>query len=150
MLVRTPVDKEPLVDLYQNADSLEQASKDKDAIFSAIRSGKFDTTGSVQGMYFKILKEGNGRQVLVSDTVIAKYKGSLLDGTIFDETKSDPATFPLRRLIRGWQIGLPLCKVGGTIRLIIPSALAYSIRDRGMKIPPNQVLVFDVEVIGTK
>jgi FKBP-type peptidyl-prolyl cis-trans isomerase len=56
----------------------------------------------------------------------------------------------LKRLIKGWQIGLPLCRVGGAIRLIIPSALAYSIRDRGMKIPPNQVLVFDIEVLGTK
>jgi len=150
VLTRLPLNKEPSVDLYQNADTLFQAEKDKAAIISAIRSGKFDTTGSLQGMYYKILKEGTGKPVLVSDTVVARYKGTLLDGRLFDETKSDPATFPLKRLIKGWQIGLPLCRVGGAIRLIIPSALAYGIRDRGMKIPPNQVLVFDIEVLGTK
>ncbi|MBA4197680.1 MAG: hypothetical protein C0459_09020 [Chitinophaga sp.] len=52
--------------------------------------------------------------------------------------------------MKGWQIGLPLCKVGGTIRLIIPSALAYSIRSRSKAIPPNSILVFDIEVLGVK
>ena len=86
----------------------------------------------------------------LTDTVIARYKGALLDGEIFDQTKDKPATFPLARLIKGWQIGVPLCRVGGAIRLIIPSALAYSIRDRGYLIPPNQVLVFDIEVLIVK
>jgi FKBP-type peptidyl-prolyl cis-trans isomerase len=45
---------------------------------------------------------------------------------------------------------VPLCKVGGKIRIIIPSGLAYGIRTRSMAIPPNQVLVFDVEVVAAK
>jgi hypothetical protein len=56
------------------------------------------------------------------------------------------ATFPLARLIRGCK-WVPLCKVGGAGRLLIPSALAYSIRDRGYLIQPNRVLVFDIEVL---
>jgi FKBP-type peptidyl-prolyl cis-trans isomerase len=50
----------------------------------------------------------------------------------------------------GWQIGVPLCKVGGKIKIIIPSNLGYSIRTRSAKIPPNSVLVFEIEVLDAK
>ena len=72
------------------------------------------------------------------------------DGSVFDETKDKPATFPLKRLIMGWQIGVPLCKVGGKIKIIIPSNLGYSIRTRAAKIPPNSILVFEIEVVDAK
>jgi len=80
---------------------------------------------------------------------MVRYKGQLMDGSVFDETKEEPATFPLKRLIKGWQAGLPFCRQGGKIRLIIPSALAYSIRNLGI-IPPNSPLIFDVEVVEIK
>lgn len=147
---RKAVAQSPVIDFYNNADSTVQAAADKKAIFDAIASGKFDTTGSKDGLYYKILKEGTGNRVMVSDTVVAYYKGALLHGEIFDSTKDAPAVFPLNRLIKGWQIGLPLCKAGGKIRLFIPSGLAYSIRTRSPKIPPNSVLVFDIEVVGVK
>jgi FKBP-type peptidyl-prolyl cis-trans isomerase len=140
----------PVAGLYKNADSAIETAREKQAIFEAIASGKLDTTGSKDGVYYKILAEGNGRHVMVSDTVVAFYKGSILNGGIFDQTEKDPATFPLSRLIRGWQTGVPMCKTGGKIRLIIPSALAYSIRTRSPKIPPNSILVFDIEVVGVK
>jgi FKBP-type peptidyl-prolyl cis-trans isomerase len=73
-----------------------------------------------------------------------------MNGEIFDQTKEKPATFPLNRLIKGWQIGLTKCKKGGKMRLIIPSALAYSIRARAEKIPPNSILLFDIEVLDIK
>jgi Domain of unknown function (DUF3472)/Domain of unknown function (DUF5077)/FKBP-type peptidyl-prolyl cis-trans isomerase len=148
--VRKPTQIPPVIDLYKNADSAVQTAKEKQQIFAAIAAGKLDTTGSVNGVYYKILKEGTGRNVLLSDTVVAFYKGSILNGEIFDQTKTEPATFPLARLIKGWQVAVPMCKVGGTIRLIIPSAIAYSIRTRGPKIPPNSVLVFDIEVLSVK
>ncbi len=147
---RNPTQVAPVIDLYKNADSAVQTAKEKQAIFAAIAAGKLDTTGSVNGVYYKILKEGTGRNVLLSDTVVAFYNGSILNGEIFDQTKAEPATFPLARLIKGWQIAVPMCKVGGTIRLIIPSAIAYSIRTRSAKIPPNSILVFDIEVVSVK
>ncbi len=140
----------PVIDLYKNADSAVQTTKEKQAIFAAIAAGTLDTTGSVNGVYYNILKEGTGRNVLLTDTVVAFYKGSILNGEIFDQTKAEPATFPLARLIKGWQLAVPMCKVGGTIRLIIPSAIAYSIRTRSAKIPPNSILVFDIEVLSVK
>ena len=86
----------------------------------------------------------------VSDTLTVNYKGWLINGEVFDQSKDKPVTFPLSRLIKGWQIGLTKCRKGGKIRLIIPSAIAYSIRARSEKIPPNSILLFDVEVLDIK
>src|SRR4030095_4010124 len=141
----------PIVNLYSHLDSLEQLQIDKKLITQAITENKTDAKQDHDGVYYSILKEGTGRQVSVNDTVTVFYKGYLFsDNSVFDETKDKPATFPLKRLIMGWQIGVPLCKVGGKIKIIIPSNLAYSIRTRAAKIPPNSILVFEVEVVDAK
>jgi len=137
----------PAVNLFSHVDSLEQLEIDKKLITAA----NTDAKNIHDGVYYTILKEGNGRQVSVNDTVSVFYKGYLLsDNSVFDQTKDKPATFPLKRLIMGWQIGVPLCKVGGKIKIIIPSNIGYSIRTRGAKIPPNSVLVFEIEVVDAK
>ena len=141
----------PVINLFSHIDSTQQAINEVKLIDEAVASGKTDVKQNKDGVYYTILKEGTGRQVLLTDTVVAHYKGYLFnDGTVFDQTKDKPATFPLKRLIRGWQIGVPLCKVGGKIKLVIPSGIAYSIRTRGAKIPPNSILVFEIEVVDTK
>jgi Domain of unknown function (DUF3472)/Domain of unknown function (DUF5077)/FKBP-type peptidyl-prolyl cis-trans isomerase len=147
---RKAIAQSPVINYYNNSDSLVQAVAEKQIIVNAIAAGKEDTTGSKGGLYYKIIKEGTGNNILLSDTVVAFYKGALLNGEVFDETKDKPATFPLNRLIKGWQIGVPLCKVGSKIRLIIPSGLAYSIRTRSPKIPPNSILVFDIEIVAAR
>ena len=149
MYNRTANNSKPVIDFYKNADSLIEAVKEREQILNAIASGKIDTTGSSNGVFYKILKEGDGPAVTVNDTLVINYKGQLLNGFVFDQTKNNPATFPLKRLIKGWQIGLPFCKQGGKIRIIIPSALAYSIRNIAV-IPPNNVLIFDIEVLAIK
>jgi hypothetical protein len=151
----------PLVNLYSHVDSLEQLDIEKKQVVGKFFPpnefpepskviGEAYTKFFKDGIYYYMIKEGTGKQVSVNDTVTVYYKGMLLDGSVFDETKDKPATFPLNRLIRGWQIGVPLCNVGGKIRLVIPSNLAYSIRTRSAKIPPNSILVFEIEVIDTK
>jgi FKBP-type peptidyl-prolyl cis-trans isomerase len=141
----------PVVNLLSHADSLQQTETDKKIIESAIEEKKTDVKQIKEGVYYAIVKEGIGRQVTMNDTVVVHYKGYLFsDGSVFDQTKDKPAIFPLSRLIVGWQTGLPLCKVGGKIKLIIPSHLAYSIRTRSAKIPPNSILVFVVEVVDVK
>ncbi len=148
---RAATNQRPTVDLTKNVDSAKQAAKDQQIIFTAVKNKEIDTTGSKDGVYYQILKEGTGDYVSVNDTVTVFYKGSLLkDGSIFDQAKDKPATFPLKKLIKGWQVGLPACKVGGKIRLFIPSGLAYTIRSRSKSIPPNSVLVFDIEVVNAK
>ena len=138
----------PVINLLSHVDSLEQLRIDLQNIQQSISENKIETKQSHENVYYTIMKEGAGRQVSVNDTVTVFYKGYLLkDGSVFDETREKPATFPLRRLITGWQLGVPLCKVGGKIKIIIPSNLAYSIRTRAAKIPPNSILVFEIEVV---
>lgn len=145
---RVETKQRPVIDWFKNVDSLAQSVKDNLLIQNYIQSNKWKPTGIKDGVYYEILKEGSGDLVKISDTVSVFYKGSLLaDGTLFDQTKEKPATFPLNRLIKGWQIGLPLCKVGGSIRVVIPSAMAYTIRSRSKLIPPNSVLIFDIDVV---
>jgi len=141
----------PVINLFSHQDSLAQHQKDLQLIRKAIVKGNTDARESAEDLYYKIEKEGTGRQVTAKDTVTVFYKLTLLnDSTIVNQTSDKPATFPLNRLIKGWQIGLSLCKVGGRIKLIIPSNLAYSIRTRSAKIPPNSILVFDIEVVDAK
>lgn len=143
--------KAPALLPFSNIDSVQQAAIDEQVIQQAITSGKTDTKEKAADVYYSILKEGTGRNVLVTDTVTVFYKGYLLeDGSVFDQTKEKPATFPLNRLIRGWQLAVPYCKVGGKIKIVIPSGQAYSIRTRAAKIPPNSILVFEVEVVDVK
>ena len=138
----------PVIDFTKDADSLSLAQKDIAQIKAAVAAGIIDTIGSVGGVYYQIVKEGSGDYVHVTDTVTVFYKGTLLkDGSIFDQTKDKPARFPLQRLIKGWQIGVPKCRVGGTIKIIIPAGIAYGMRTRSKAIPPNSVLVFEIEVV---
>jgi len=142
----------PVVNLLSHVDSLEQLSIEKKTLEKLQSPNppalKFTESG---GVYFAIMKEGTGRQVSINDTVVVYYKGYLFDdNSVFDQTKDKPATFPLKRLITGWQIALPFCKIGGKVQIIIPSNLAYSIRTRAAKIPPNSILVFEIEVVDAK
>lgn len=141
----------PTINWFGHIDSVQQKQIDIKTIEGAIASGKTDVKNKEQGVYYTMMKEGSGRQVTVNDTVTAFYKGYLFaNDSVFDQTRDKPATFPLKRLIKGWQIGVPLCKVGGKIKLVIPSDLAYSIRTRAAKIPPNSILVFEIEVLDAK
>ncbi len=141
----------PVINLYPHIDSVQQRQIEIKIIDDAIASGKTDAKINAKGIYYTMMKEGTGRQVSVNDTVVAFYKGYLFnDGLVFDQTKDKPATFSLKRLIKGWQIGVPFCKVGGKIKIVVPSDLAYSIRTRAAKIPPNSILVFEIEVMDVK
>ena len=99
------------------------------------------------GLQYLILEPGSDvRATSPQDTVTVCYKGTLLDGTVFDETLGeDTATFRLDRVIKGWTEGMQLVGEGGKIRLFIPSDLAYG--ERGNQgIEPNSTLIFDVEI----
>lgn len=100
------------------------------------------------GMYYQILDPGTGVTPTANSTVTATYVGKLLNGAIFD---SQTASFPLSGVIEGWQIGIPLIKKGGKIKLIIPSSYAYGCNgSSGANIPPNAVLFFDISLIDVK
>jgi FKBP-type peptidyl-prolyl cis-trans isomerase FkpA len=140
--------KPPVLRPMPNIDSLAQQKMEEALLHSKLPK---DSVSYEEGMFYQTLTTGTGRLVNVTDTVTVHYRGSLFsDGSVFDETKEKPATFPLNKLIQGWQLGLAHCKVGGKIRLFIPSGSAYGIRTRSAEIPPNSILVFDVEVLDAK
>jgi len=141
----------PIINFTGYADSAVITGLEIKAIEKAIAEGKTDAKTPYKGLFYSIIQQGSGAQVAVSDTVEIFYKGYLFeDDTVFDETTGTTRSFPLNRLIVGWQIGLPLCKVGSKIKLVIPSHLAYGIRTRSPKIPPGSTLVFEIEVVNTK
>jgi FKBP-type peptidyl-prolyl cis-trans isomerase FklB len=102
-----------------------------------------------EGIQYEVLKEGNGPQPLLTDKIKAHYKGALLDGKEFDSSfkRNQPFSAPLRSLIKGWQIAIPLMKTGSHWRLWIPSDLAYGDRGAGNDIPGGATLLFEVELL---
>jgi FKBP-type peptidyl-prolyl cis-trans isomerase len=89
------------------------------------------------------------RKPTIADRITVHYEGRLIDGTVFDSSyaRGIPATFPLGRLVEGWQRAIPQMGVGDTIEIAIPSDLAYGPVGQG-PIPGNATLVFKVELIG--
>lgn len=101
------------------------------------------------GLQYKVDKMGEGEKATsASDTVVVHYKGSTLDGKVFDSSydRNEPATFPLDRVISGWTEGFQLIPAGSTFTLWIPANLAYGDRAPA-EIGPNRVLRFDCELL---
>jgi len=112
---------------------------------------KVEKTAS--GLMYVILKEGDGPAPAPDDMAQVLYTGRFLDGTEFDsnQNREHPFTFSLRRgVIKGWLEGVALMKVGENRRLIIPPELAYGERGSPPRIPPNEWLVFDIELLGVQ
>ena len=122
-------------------------NKEKEDKFLAANATKEGVTQTESGLQYKILEPGNDVKPGPKDTVWVKYKGTLIDGTVFDETPEDaePARLMLNRVIPAWTEGLQLIGEGGKIQLTVPSKLGYG--ERGTQgIEPNSTLLFDVEL----
>jgi len=104
------------------------------------------------GLQYKVIKEGDGKVPKLTDTVTIHYKGTLIDGTEFDNsyTRGQPATFPVKGVIPGFSEAVQLMKVGSKWQLFIPSNLAYGERGAGDDIGPNTTLIFEVELLSIK
>jgi FKBP-type peptidyl-prolyl cis-trans isomerase len=104
------------------------------------------------GLQYKVIKEGTGKTPKASDTVLAHYEGTLIDGTIFDSSikRGEPSEFPVGQVIKGWTEILQKMKVGSKYKVFIPSELAYGPRQPSPLITPNSTLIFDIELIDVK
>lgn len=102
------------------------------------------------GIQYEVLKPGSGPSPEKGGEVKIHYEGRNLDGSIFDSSydRGQPNTFNLKRLIKGWQVALPLMKVGDKWRLYIPYEMAYGERGAGGSIKPFATLIFDIELLG--
>ena len=133
----------------QMAEQRIEAQKAKQAEELDKVSAGFQQTDS--GLRYQIIQEGAGQQAAAGQTVSVHYKGQLLDGTVFDSSfkRQQPIDFVLGhgQVIPGWDEGVSLLKVGDKARFVIPSNLAYGSRGAGGVIPPDAVLIFDVELV---
>lgn len=106
------------------------------------------------GLKLELLQEGKGPLPQKGQKVVVHYTGTLADGKKFDSSRDrgEPFSFTLGagQVIQGWDEGLALMKVGSRAKLTIPPALGYGVRGAGNVIPPNAVLIFDVELLDAK
>ncbi|MBE2211623.1 MAG: FKBP-type peptidyl-prolyl cis-trans isomerase [Xanthomonadaceae bacterium] len=162
--VRVVLDKgKPLVDQTE-ADTLRAAFVQRQqqraaqvgernaadgAAFLAANKSKKGVITTRSGLQYQVIRPGSGARPMVGDKVRVNYEGTLPNGTVFDSSyqRGQPADFPLSSVIPGWREGVALMPVGAKYRFWVPGDLAYGKRGSPPNIGPNQVLVFDVELM---
>jgi len=101
------------------------------------------------GLQYKILREGDGVSPEKGDMVTVHYRGTFIDGEEFDNSYSrgEPQTFKTNAVIRGWTEALQMMKVGSKWQIFVPPDLAYGRGGKGERIPPNKLLIFEIELL---
>lgn len=123
-------------------------AKEEGEAFLAENAKKQDVEALPSGLQYKVIKPGTGDSPDATDTVKVHYHGTFIDGTKFDSSidRGEPAEFPVEGVIPGWTEALQKMKVGGKWQLVVPAKLAYG-EQGNSAIPPNSVLVFEVELL---
>jgi FKBP-type peptidyl-prolyl cis-trans isomerase FklB len=131
------------------SDFLAAKNTEEGAAYLAENGKKEGVTTTESGLQYKEVTAGEGEAPSENDTVTVHYKGTLVDGTVFDSSydRGQPATFPVIGVIPGWTEALQLMNVGDKFELAIPSALAYGPGGTGPVIGPNAALIFEVELL---
>lgn len=112
-----------------------------------LQSNNINATQHCSGIFYTVQTQGSGERPTACGAVSVYYKGTLTDGTIFDQTQpNQPAVFDLSGLIPGFKIGMLQVKSGGKITLYIPPTLGYGNQANG-SIPANSVLIFEVDLL---
>lgn len=140
---------------YQEQMMAEQsaqadAARSQSEEFLSANAQKDGVMTTASGLQYMVLESGdaNGASPTTSDSVVAHYHGTFIDGTVFDSSveRGEPATFGVTQVIPGWTEALQMMKVGDKWRLFLPYDLAYG--EAGARtIPPYSALIFDVELL---
>lgn len=136
-------------DYFANAQKIvEDQNKKAGADFLAANKSKDGVVELPSGLQYRIDKLGDGIKPAAEDTVVVHYKGTKLDGTVFDSSydRGEPATFPLTGVIQGFSEGLQQVPAGSKVTLWIPGELAYGQRGSGDQIGPYEMLTFEMEL----
>lgn len=146
--------REPAVDMktyVERIDELRVARRQRfNAAFLARSAKEKGVQRSASGLLYTPVKVGTGPSPRPTDTVSVHYRGTLTDGREFDSSyaRGQAAEFPLNGVIKCWTEAVGKMKVGGKAHLVCPPEIAYGAKGAQPKIPPNAVLVFDVELLG--
>lgn len=133
-------------DQRMKVQAKENLQAAKEFLLENSKKAGIQTTAS--GLQYQIIKEGTGPNPGATDRVKVHYTGTFVDGQTFDSSieRGEPSTFGLNEVIQGWQEGIPMMKVGGRYRFFVPPNLGYG-TNVPPSIPPNAVLIFDVELL---
>jgi len=136
----------PLAEARMSAGAAEERKKGKAYLETIAAKPNVKKTGS--GLLMETITEGTGKSPVPTDRVKVNYKGTLIDGKVFDESAKHggPATFLLGEVVKCWSEGLEFMKTGGKAKLYCPAEIAYGDRGQG-EIPPGATLIFDVELL---
>lgn len=156
----TDEEKETVMQTFQEQAMAKREEEQKKVSETNIAEGtayleankaKEGVTVTESGLQYRVITEGTGVKPTATDTVTVHYVGKLLDGTEFDSSisRGEPVAFPVNGVIAGWTEALQLMPQGSKWELVIPSDLAYGPGGNG-PIPPNSVLVFEVELLEVK
>lgn len=127
-------------------NDVDQAAVDRETIRQYIRDNSLHADSTSSGLFYVIADSGVGSNPTATSVVTVYYTGRLISGYVFDQnTAGLPREFPLQGVIKGWQEGIPLIRKGGSIKLLVPSALGYGANAYG-SIPANSVLIFDIKL----
>ena len=140
-------------DMQAKQNSAVAVEKEKGRIFLEENKKNPDVKVTPSGLQYKVITMGTGEKPAATNTVTVKYKGTLLDGTVFDSTEKqggEPIQFPLNGVIPGWTEGVQLMPTGSKFIFYIPSDLAYGDRGAGPQIPGGATLIFEIELISFK
>jgi FKBP-type peptidyl-prolyl cis-trans isomerase FklB len=147
--VMTEFQQKMMTQQQAKQSKIGEENKKQAEAFLAANKGKQGVITTASGLQYQILQEGTGPNPKPTDQVTVHYKGTLLDGKVFDSSydRSEPATFVVGQVIPGWVEALQLMKVGSKAKLFIPPALAYGESGAGQDIGPNSLLIFEVELL---
>ena len=124
-----------------------QVAKDASIITKYLADNNITAQQDTSGLMYVMHTSKGGSKPSVDNCVEVKYRGKFLkDGKVFDE--ADKVSFPLNGVIPGWQLGIPMLGIGDSATFFIPSALAYGPQGYPGAIPPDAILIFDVELLG--
>jgi hypothetical protein len=116
--------------------------------FLSWHKGRPGVVTTASGLQYQILKKGEGATPTDADVALVNYKGALRDGKVFDQAQRAP--FPVTGVVPGFSEALKLMPRGSTYRIWIPPMLGYGAQGAGEAVPPNSLLVFDVDMIDFK
>jgi FKBP-type peptidyl-prolyl cis-trans isomerase FklB len=148
----TELQKAMLVKQAAEAKVVGDKNKAEGDAFLAANKAKEGVVALPSGVQYKVLTAGTGKMPTAEDTVICQYRGTLIDGKEFDSSykRGQPATFPVKGVIKGWTEVLQLMPVGSKWQVFIPPNVAYAERGSGAMIGPNATLIFEIELVAIK